>query len=489
MSDRLEWGPEEIRAACDAFARTLEDYLASLPERPVFPALDRAALEGIVGERLPEAGRPFVEVLARFREVIVPNATAIPSPRFLAYINCTPTVTAILAESLAAMLNQNCTLWKLSPSANAVELAVLGWFKSIFGLPAAAHGLVTSGGSAANLVGLAAARQRHLPGDARDEGLQSQAVAASPLVTYASVETHNSIDKALMLLGLGGRYFRKIAVDDAFRIDVDALAAQVAADREAGLTPFCVVANAGTIATAAIDPIDALADLCAREGLWLHVDGAFGGFAAILEDVRRQMAGVERADSISTDPHKLLLVPMEAGCVLVRDRELLRRTFSYIPTYYAAAEDPLLCDFTEYGPQLSRSFKALKVWMSLQVHGLAAYREILARTFALARHVADAAAAAPELELTAPPSMMVTCFRYVGLPGSRLRKDPQAADRLNERILDTLVDSGRAFISRARLGERFVLRICVVNYRTTETDLDDVLTEVVRIGRRLEKKG
>jgi aromatic-L-amino-acid decarboxylase len=183
----LEWSPEAIRRACDAFARTLEEYLASLPERPVFPPLDREALERIVGEAVPEAGRPFEAVLARFREVIVPNATAIPSPRFLAYINCTPTVTAILAESLAAMLNQNCTLWKLSPSANAVELAVLGWFKALFGFPRGAHGLVTSGGSAANLIGLAVARQRHLPGDARDEGLQARAVAAAPLVTYASV--------------------------------------------------------------------------------------------------------------------------------------------------------------------------------------------------------------------------------------------------------------------------------------------------------------
>jgi glutamate/tyrosine decarboxylase-like PLP-dependent enzyme len=483
---RLDWSDEEIRRACEAFSETLRDYLAGLPERPVFPVLDRGALERIAREEPPESGTGFAEVLSRFREAVVPNATAIPSPRFLGYINCTPTVTAILAESLAAMLNQNCTIWKLSPSANAVELAVLGWFKRLFGFGEEAHGILTSGGSVANLVGLAAARQRHLPVDAREEGLQAAPVSSAPLTVYASDETHNSIDKALVLLGIGGRHLRKVPADATFRIDLKALEARVEADRVAGFTPFCVVGNAGTIATAAIDPLDALADFCARHDMWLHVDGAFGAFGALVEEIRRQMTGVERADSFSLDPHKLLFVPMEAGGVLVRDRALLRRTFSFIPSYYTVIDDPLLCDFTEYGPQLSRSFRALKVWMSLLVHGLETYRGLIARTIGLAHHAEAAVGDTPELEMAAPVSMMVACFRYVGGAGSPLRADPALADRCNERLLDTLVDSGRAFISRARLKGRFALRICVVNYRTTRQDVEDVLAEVVRIGRRLE---
>jgi glutamate/tyrosine decarboxylase-like PLP-dependent enzyme len=485
VDSSLQWDDEQVRRACDAFTETLREYLAGLPERPVFPELDRETLEGIAREKPPREGAPFEQVLARFREAIVPNATAIPSPRFLAYINCTPTITAILAESLAAMLNQNCTIWKLSPSANAVELAVLGWFKSLFSFPEAAHGILTSGGSMANLVGLAAARQRHLPVDPWEEGLQARAVSAAPLTIYASEETHNSIDKALVLLGFGGRHLRRLPTDDRFRIDLSALEAKVESDRKAGFAPFCVVANAGTIATAAIDPLEELAEFCARREMWLHVDGAFGAFSALLEDVREAMAGVERADSFSLDPHKLLFVPMEAGAVLVRDRALLRRTFSFIPTYYTVIDDPLLCDFTEYGPQLSRSFRALKVWMSLKVHGLETYRELMARLIGLARHAEAVVTEAPELEMAAPVPMMVACFRYVGRPDSPLREDPELADEINERLLDTLIDSGRAFISRARLKGRFALRMCIVNYRTTRQDVEDVLAEVVRIGETL----
>jgi aromatic-L-amino-acid decarboxylase len=468
----LELTRDEIEKASAALGGILARYQEGLRERPVFPRLDREALEAILAEPLPEEGRPVRALLEEFEEVLLPNSTQIPHPRFLAYINASPTGVAPFAEALAASLNQNCTLWKLSPAANAVERKLVAWFAGLFGLPGEAGGLITSGGSAANLTALAAARNRHFEGDLRRQGLQGR--AGAPLTLYTSTEVHNSVDKAVMLLGLGTDHIRRIETDEDFRIRVDRLRETVRRDRTSGFRPFCVVANAGTIATGTIDPLDDLADLCAEERLWLHVDGAYGAFTVLGERMRGELLPAGRGDSLTLDPHKLLFNPMEAGCVLVRDARSLRETFRFVPDYYSLSDDPMLVDFTEYGPQLSRSFKALKVWWALRAFGRRAYAETIDGVLDLAAYLGERVDAEADLERTAPVHTTAVCFRH-----RRLDEDG------NRGILERLVEEGTAFLSMARLRGRYTLRACFNNFRTRREDVDAVVEEVLRLGREI----
>ena len=357
--------PDQHRAAAQRLGEILAEYEATLAERPVFPDLDHDALADILGETLPEQGRPIDALFDEFRDVIIPNSTQIAHPRFLAYVLASPTGVAPYAEAAAAALNQNCNLWTLSPAANAIELKVISWFCELFGIEDGG-GILTSGGSMATLSALAVARDAHHPGDARVEGIQS---GTSPLVVYTSEEAHNSVDKAVAILGLGLANLRRIPSDERFRIRMDLLRESVAQDRRDGKTPFCVVAAAGTITTGAFDPIDELADFCAQEDLWLHIDGAYGAFAALSARHREALMALNRADSLTLDPHKLLFMPLEAGCVLFRDTTAWRRVFSFPPSYLSMPDNPSLLHFADYGPQLSRGFRALKIWWSLRAFG------------------------------------------------------------------------------------------------------------------------
>jgi len=455
---------DEAQAWLAAFTRR---YQASLASRPVHPNVDRDALRALVEAPLPASGRPLADLFAQFEQVIVPNSTHTAHPRFLPYVQPSPNDLSPYADHAAALLNQNCNLWHLSPAANAVEQAVLRWFSGLFGLPATASGIVTSGGSMANFVGLTAARDHALGDRARTEGLQG---GGPPLVLYASEETHSSIDKAVSMLGLGTRHLRRLPTDAQFRLRLDLLAEAIAADRAAGMRPFCVVANAGAVTTGAIDPIADIAALCREQGLWLHVDGAYGALAALSPRFREAMAPIGLADSVSLDPHKFLFCAFEAGCVLVRDRRHLQHAFSASPSYLTMTEDPERIDFANQGPQLSRAFKALKVWWSLQHFGARAYGDVIERMHDLAQYMGRAIAARDGFELLADVTFNCVCFRL-----SRLD------DAGQKRVLQALLDSGTAFLGPASVKGRTGLRACFMNLRTTEADVDLILVTLERL--------
>lgn len=462
-------GDGALREAGRLLGETLADYQSGLRSRPVHPALDRAMVRRILQEPLPEAGRPWTEIFREFRDEIVPNSAQIAHPRYLAYVLASPHGLSPFADAMAAALNQNCSLWELSPLASAIEQKVLAWFRELFGLPADGGGVLTSGGSMANFAALAAARDAHL--GSRESGLQGP---GPELVLYASTEVHTSVIKAASLLGLGTRSVRAVEVDGEFRMRVDALREAIGRDREAGLAPFCVVASAGSVATGAIDPMAEMADLCGREGLWLHVDGAYGAFAVLSERLAPRLREAGLADSLSLDPHKLLFNSLEAGCVLYRSADAARRAFAFPSSYLAKPADPDLIDFADYGPELSRSFKALKVWWALRTFGRRAYTRAIDRLLDLAGHLARRIEAEPSLRLVAPAPLTAVCFEVRGL-------DADGHARLLRRILD----SGVGHLGPARIHGQPALRACITNLRTTEPDLDQVVAAVVSLAREV----
>ncbi len=463
--------PDQIRDAAARMAEILVGYESSLEERPVLPELDRTALRRILDEPWPEQGRPIATLFDEFEALIVPNSAHIAHPRYLAYVLASPHGLSPFAEALSAALNQSASIWTLSPAANAIEQTVLRWLAELFGFPSDAIGHITSGGSMANLVALQAARDRKLGADARAKGLQG---GHAPFRVYTSTEVHGSVDKAISMLGLGTDHLQRIAVDDAFRIRVDLLAEQIQLDRAAGFEPMCVVASAGTVTTGAFDPLPELAALCSREGLWLHVDGAYGALGVLCSRISPRLAGVEHADSIALDPHKLLFNSLEAGCVLIRDREQARQSFGQTSSYIARNTDPDLIDFTDYGPQLSRSIKAFKVWWGIRAFGRGAYQRTLDRLLDLAHSMGEAVEAHPSLELLAPVTFTAVCFRHRGLDEAG-----------NAALLRALLDSGIAYLGPARVQGAAGLRACFTNLRTTDADIDTVLAAVTRIGDEL----
>ena len=438
--------------------RFAAEYLGSVAERPVFPPIDRDALRAILQEPLPEEARSIEALFAELDEVIVPNSTHTAHPRFLPYVQPSPSGLSPFADAVAGTLNQNCNLWQLSPAANAVEQVTVRWLAELSGFGAPTAGLLTSGGSVANLVGLAAARDWALGDDAREHGLQR---AGAPLVLYASDQTHSSVDKAARILGLGGANVRQVPSDDAFRLRADALAKAIAEDRALGLRPFAVVASAGSVTTGAFDPLDEIADVCARESLWLHVDGAYGALAGMSAKFRPALAGIARANSVSLDPHKLLFTSFDAGCVLVRDPQALRRTFAVTSSYLAQPADAELIDYADHGPQLSRAFRALKVWWSLRHYGRRAHAETVERMAYLAEYMGTVAREHDAFEILAPVTFNCVCFRLAGID-----------DAGNRAALASLVESGLAFLGPASVKGRLGLRACFMNLRTTELDVD-----------------
>ncbi|HKX33482.1 MAG TPA: pyridoxal-dependent decarboxylase [Blastocatellia bacterium] len=468
MATLLNLSDSELERAGSLLTEFLRSFEKSLSTSPVFPALDRAVLSELWSQPFPEQGIGVDRLFKEITEKIVPNSTVIAHPRFLAYVLASPNGIAPFAEAIAAALNQNCNFWQLSPAASVIERKVIAWFSTLFGYPESAGGIITSGGSMATLAALSTAIQDRYPGDFRRTGLQS---LKRPLVVYTSEEAHRCVEKGAVILGLGLDNVRKIPVDADFRMRPELLEQALREDRRAGKQPFCVVAAGGTINTGAIDPIDELADLCAKEELWLHVDGAYGALFVLSPQARDRLLPCGRADSIALDPHKILFAPLEAGCLMVRDRERLRRTFNFTSAYLTVEEDPLLTNYLEYGPQLSRSFKAFKIWCALQAFGVNAFSSAIDRILDLASYLGDRIRSEPALELLAPVNLSAVCFR--------LR---HAGEAKNREVLAKLVQEGTALLGPVSIQDRFGFRVCITNFRTRRSDLDLIVDRLLQLG-------
>jgi glutamate/tyrosine decarboxylase-like PLP-dependent enzyme len=468
--------PQDVRRLGYRAADLVAEHRAGLLERPVFGKLGTKA--SLLDEPLPEEGQPLEAVLAAVRERILPHAFGNSHPRFFAFINATADPVGTVADYFASAMNSNC--WGGDHAAIHVEAVVVRWLAAILGLPADAEGILTSGGSMANFTALATARRAMAPG-VREDGF----AGTPPFVVYVSDEVHNCVDKAVDLLGIGWKQLRRIPTDERFRMRIDLLEQAIAADRRAGRRPAVVVGNAGTVNTGAIDPLGEIADVCAREGLWFHVDGAYGAMARISPRLAPLFDGLERADSVAADPHKWLYVPYEAGAALVREPGRMAEAFRRPAPYLVHDPDSPVkgpVSFNERGPELSRSFKALKVWMGLKRHGRRGYAAAVEHDVAMARFLAGEVEARADFELMAEPTLSIAAFRYRprGLAG-----DEEALARLNRRIVNHLVGSGAFFLAPTLLKGRTAMRTAIVNFRTTEADLRALLDEAADAGSRL----
>jgi aromatic-L-amino-acid/L-tryptophan decarboxylase len=473
--DPDDW--EAYRAASHQILDELLDYLRTVRERPVWRVPPADVLERL-RQPAPAAPRSLEAAWALARELVLPYPTGNIHPRFFGWVHGTGTVGGVIAEMTAAAMN--CNLGGRDHAPVYVERQVLGWAKSLFGWPATASGILLTGTSMANVVGLCVARNAAWP-DVRRRGLSAAPAEAR---VYTSSEAHVSVRKALELIGLGSEALHCVPVGSDFRVDVGALRRAIAADRAAGRSPFCVVGTAGTVNTGAVDDLLGLAEVAAEERLWFHVDGAFGALAALSPSLRPLLAGIERADSLAFDFHKWLHAPYSVGCLLVRDEERHRAAFSTHQSYLAsqarglAGGAPWFCD---YGPELSRGFLALKVWFTIQEHGLDRLGAMVEKNCEQAQLLAELIRRHPRLELRAPVALNVVCFRFLA-PAL----DREAQDRLHEQLIGDLHEQGVAAPSSTRLAGDLVIRVALTNHRTLRSDLDLLVAVVCSAGERIE---
>lgn len=473
--DPADWS--ELRALGHRMLDDLFTYLESVRERPVWQPMPQEVQDAFHAP-LPTDEKPAEEVYEEFKRDILPYPLGNVHPRFWGWVMGNGTPIAVLADMLASGMNPN--MGGGDHVGNRVEMQVIDWCKEMLGYPPAASGLLVSGGSMANLLGLAVGRHAKAGFDVRQEGVGA---SPKPMTMYASVEMHSSLQRAVEVLGLGNWSLRRIPVNDRFEIDLEALRRTLDSDVAAHLHPICLIGNAGAVNTGSIDPLSDLADIAAEYRLWYHVDGAFGALAYLAPEMRDRLSGMERADSLAFDLHKWVYLPFEVGCVLVRDREMHRRAFTLTPDYLkhgdrGTASGPLW--FSDYGIQLTRGFRALKVWMALKTHGVEKVGRLIAQNIDQARYLAGLVEASPNLELRAPVALNVVCFRYAagGLSDERL-------DALNEELLTRLQESGVAVPSGTKVNGRYALRCAITNHRTRNEDLDILIDNVLRLGADL----
>jgi aromatic-L-amino-acid/L-tryptophan decarboxylase len=447
------------------------EYLGDLRDRPVYRQTFSRELRSGLDSKLPTKGTDFDSLLKVFRDTIVPFSRQNAHPRMFGYVQSPGTPIGAFADLLASILNANLTIWRSAPAPVELERVTIDWIRQILGFPAKASGLFVSGGSMANLAALTAARQ------AKHNSL-------GRLRMYASTATHFSIIKAATLLGIGRENVQHVAIDERFRMRVDDLVAKINADLQAGYVPFCVIGNAGTVDTGGVDPLREIRDVANRFQLWMHVDGSYGAFAILADSTRKLFAGMEQADSIALDPHKWLYLPVDVGCVIYRDPEAARSAFAheaeYTRMFGEEADEAFVC--WDYGPELSRRFRALKVWMLLKGVGLDRLSDAIESNLACARHLESMVQVSDDFEMAAPVELSIFCFRHV--PAQLRTQSPKAIDAFNERLLVVLQRDGSSYLSNTTLGGRFALRGCVLNYRTTLRDMEILLDDLRRVARK-----
>ena len=453
----------ELRMALHRVADMIADYLQDVGQYPVLPSVQPGEVASMLPGSPPSKGESLDDILDDYTRIIVPNITHWNHPGFLGYFSITGSGPGVLGEALAAALNVNAMLWKTSPAATELEERVCDWLRQMLGLPEGFSGHINDTASISTMLGLAAARHAQSDLRIRDLGLAGRPEVPE-LVVYTSDQAHSSCDKAAMTLGLGLDNVRRIESDEHFRMRFESLAEAVEADRRAGRRPIAVVATAGTTSTTSVDPIDSIAELCSREGLWLHVDAAYAGSAAICPELRGKLAGWERADSIVFNPHKWLFTPIDCSVLLMRDVETLRAAFSLVPEYLKSSEEGVT-NLMDLGVQLGRRFRALKLWMVIRAFGVEGLQARIREHCRMATDLASTIASDPRFEVVAPVPFSVVCFRW--LEG----ESPEQQDTCNEALLNEINAQGPVFLSSTNLEGRFTLRAAIGNLKTTEQNI------------------
>ena len=487
----LDISPESMAELSSKVTKLVTDYLARVSDYPVFPSTSGGKTFASLDKDFALDGEPLETLLADL-QVILDNSRHNGHPRFFGYVASPANPAGVFADLVASALNSNVTSWRSGPAATEIERAVVRWLGSLIGFSDNASGLLTSGGSMANLTALFVAHRAksagsetgsEAPGALGRQGLWNWSV---PMTIYASEETHLSIPKAADLMGIGRDQVRLVPCDHRLRIDVAKLRETIAADLAKGLRPFAVVGSAGTVNTGAIDPLDEIAKVAKEFDLWFHIDGAYGAPGTLDESKRPLFAGIDQADSLSLDPHKWIYVPLDAGCILFKDQARHRAAFNaeeadYIKVHEA---DDEAFAFWDYGPELSRRFRALKIWFTLRYYGVARIAGAIAEDNSLAQYLAQQVESSDDFELLAPVELSICCFRYV--PDS-LRGDDAALNELNTRIMHTVQRGGEAYISNATIDGKFALRACITNFRTTRADIDKTM-EIIRAAAKLQNR-
>jgi aromatic-L-amino-acid/L-tryptophan decarboxylase len=481
----LEMQPADFRRIGHRLVDQIADRLAKLPDGLVTPDESPEDLRRVLGaeQKLPSAGSDAGQLVSEAAELLFDHSLFNGHPRFFGYITSCPAPMGMFGDFLAAALNQNVGARQLAPLATEIEGQTVRWIAELIGYPPDCGGLLVSGGNMANFACFVAARAAKTPWDVRKRGV---AHGGLPLLVYASTETHTWVQKAADLCGLGTDAIRWIATDDQQRMDTSALRRRIEQDLQLGHQPFLVVGTAGSVSTGAVDPLLEIAAICRQHQLWFHVDGAYGALAAQAPGSPASLQGLREADSVAVDPHKWLYAPLEAGCVLVRDADKLRSAFAYHPAYYHF--DDQVVNYFDYGPQNSRGFRALKVWLALRQAGSAGYLKMIADDMSLARHLHQLLAHHPDFEAMTQ-SLSVTTFRYVP-PDLRPRLGAEKVEdylsQLNQSLLTAVEKSGEAFLSNAFVGGKFALRACIVNFHTSLGDVEALLPLLCRLGREAD---
>ena len=492
----LDISAVELRELSARVNELVLEYFSEVSQLPVFPETFGGETLAQIGSTLPAAGEPLERLISDCR-TIIRNSRHNGHPRFFGYVASPATPAGAFADLVASALNSNVTSWRSGPAATEIERTVVRWLGSLIGYDENARGLLTSGGSMANLTALMMAQRAQAGTEVSRNGLWR---SGAPMTLYASTQVHMSIPKAADILGFGREQVRLIACDDEFRMKVTLLREKIIADMQAGLKPFCIVASAGTTNTGAVDPLSAIAGVAKEFALWFHVDGAYGAPAALDETKRSLFVGLEAADSVSLDPHKWLYAPLDCGCLLFRNEARARAAFGaedadYIKVLEQDADESFA--FWNYGPELSRRFRALKIWLTLRYYGVRRIAAAITEDNALAAYLAELVQQAEDFELLAPPQLSICCFRYVS-PANRLvisSQDNETSEgelnELNERIMYAVQRGGRAYLSSATIRGKFALRACITNFRTTRADIELTLAIIRETAEamRLESQG
>lgn len=467
----LDFDLETMRRLGYQAVDMLVEHLASVQDKPATGQKSRRELEAVFREEVPREGMNPAELLKLVDQQVFPNLMHLVHPRFFAFVPGPGNYISALADFLVAGHNVFAGTWLESSSAAQIELVTIQWLVDLLGLPSTAGGLFVSGGSMANLTGIILAAH-----------LKQQPDKAG--VVYASHQTHASVDKAVKVFGNGRLELRRIEVDEAFRVRVPEVEAAIARDRSLGKQPICIVGNAGTTNTGAVDELGGLADLCERHDLWFHVDGAYGAVGVLDERHRAAFAGLERADSIGMDPHKWLFQPYEIGCILVKDAQQLKDIFYILPEYLKDVDlSEAEINYSNYGLQLTRSFRALKLWMTFKAFGLEQIREAIRWGIHLAELAEKEVRQQVGWEVVSPANLGVLTLRYLGAGLA-----PEATDALNQRIIQEMVHSGFAMVASTRLRDQLVIRLCTINPRTTEADIRETIRRLAALAHQLHTK-